>query len=101
MICRAGASTISELTALGVPAIIVPSPNVTNHHQEKNAQVLADHGAALMILEPECSGERLLRETLAILSDAPRRQAMSRSMAELGVPDANQRIYDTVMALVR
>ena len=48
-----------------------------------------------------CSGERLLRETLAILSDAPRRQAMSRSMAELGVPDANQRIYDTVMALVR
>ncbi len=101
VICRAGASTISELTALGVPAIIVPSPNVTNHHQEKNAQVLADHGAALMILEPECSGERLLRETLAILSDAPRRQAMSRSMAELGVPDANQRIYDTVMALVR
>lgn len=100
VICRAGASTISELTALGVPAIIVPSPNVTNHHQERNAQVLADHGGALMIPEPACSGERLLEETLSILSDAARRQEMGRRMAALGVPDANQRIYDTVMALL-
>ena len=45
VICRAGASTLSELTALGVPAILVPSPNVTNHHQEKNAAVLGGRGA--------------------------------------------------------
>ena len=100
VICRAGASTISELTALGVPAIIVPSPNVTNHHQEKNAQVLADHGAALMILEPDCSGERLFRETEAILADGKRREEMSRNMAALGAPDAGNRIYETVMGLL-
>ena len=46
VICRAGASTISELTALGVPALMVPSPNVTNNHQEKNARVLEEHGGA-------------------------------------------------------
>ena len=51
VICRAGASTISELTALGVPAIIVPSPNVTHNHQEHNAQVLSHAGGAVLILE--------------------------------------------------
>ena len=56
VICRAGASTISELTALGVPAIIVPSPNVANNHQEHNARVLADVGGAVMLLEKDCSG---------------------------------------------
>ena len=101
VICRAGASTISELTALGVPAIIVPSPNVTNHHQEKNAQVLADHGAARMILEPACSGERLFRETAEILSDGGLRAEMGKNMASLGVPDAGERIYKTLMGLLR
>ena len=101
VICRAGASTISELTALGVPAIIVPSPNVTNHHQEKNAQVLADHGAARMILEPACSGERLFRETAEILSDGGLRAEMGKNMAALGIPDAGERIYKTVTALLR
>ena len=101
VICRAGASTISELTALGVPAIIVPSPNVTNHHQEKNAQVLAGHGAARMILEPACSGERLFRETAEILSDGGLRAEMGKNMASLGVPDAGERIYRTLMGLLR
>ena len=101
VICRAGASTISELTALGVPAIIVPSPNVTNHHQEKNARVLADHGAARMLLEPECSGERLFRETEEVLSDGGLREEMGKNMASLGVPDAGERIYEALMALLR
>ena len=101
VICRAGASTISELTALGVPAIIVPSPNVTNHHQEKNARVLADHGAARMIPESECSGERLFQETEEILADGKLREGMSRKMAALGVPDAGERIYEAVTALLR
>ena len=101
VICRAGASTISELTALGTAAIIVPSPNVTNNHQEKNARVLSDHGAARLILEGESSGERLLKETLEILSDEALRRRMEANMAALGVPDANERIYDTVMELLR
>ena len=53
VICRAGASTISEITALGVPAIIVPSPNVTHNHQEYNARVLSDGGGAVLVLERE------------------------------------------------
>ena len=101
VICRAGASTISELTALGAAAIIVPSPNVTNHHQERNAQVLADHGGALMLPEEEATPERMLRETEAILRDEARRQTMEQNMAALGVRDANERIYQTVVGLIR
>ena len=59
VICRAGASTISELTAIAKPCILVPSPNVTNNHQEKNARVLEQHGAAVVLLEPEIDGKRL------------------------------------------
>ena len=100
VICRAGASTISELTALGVPAIIVPSPNVTNNHQEKNARVLSDHGAALLLLERDSSGQRLFQETEEILSDGARREEMGKNMASLGIPDAGERIYETVTALL-
>ena len=101
VICRAGASTISELTALGTAAIIVPSPNVTNHHQERNAQVLADHGAALMLMEGEATAERMLQEAEAILADDARRRGMEENMTALGFRDANERIYQTVVGLVR
>ena len=101
VICRAGASTISELTALGVPAIIIPSPNVANNHQEANARVLADAGGAVMVLERDSSGEKLYRLAGDILADVPRRKAMGQKMAALGSIDAAERIYDAVMALCR
>lgn len=101
VICRAGASTISELTALGVPSIIVPSPNVTHNHQEHNARVLSDAGGAVLILEKDSSGRLLYDTARAILSDAGRRQAMSAAMASLGVIDAAEKIYEAVMSLVR
>ena len=62
VICRAGASTLSELTALGVPAILVPSPNVTNHHQEKNAAVLGEHGAALQFARQKGANDSEIKE---------------------------------------
>ena len=101
VICRAGASTISELTALGVPSIIVPSPNVTHNHQEHNARVLSDAGGAVLILEKDSSGRLLYDTARAILSDDGRRQAMSAAMASLGVIDAAEKIYEAVMSLVR
>ena len=101
VICRAGASTISELTALGVPAIIIPSPNVANNHQEANARVLADAGGAVMVLERDSSGEKLYRLARDILADVPRRKAMGQKMAALGSIEAAERIYDAVMALCR
>ena len=101
VICRAGASTVSEITALAVPTIIVPSPYVTNNHQEKNARILEKHGGARLLLEQECTGESLYRAAREILDDPERRLAMSRGMGSLGILDATERIYDTVMALVK
>ena len=99
VICRAGASTISELTALGEPAIIVPSPNVVHNHQERNAKVLADAGGAVMILEKASSGELLYKTACSILKDQNRRRQMSVAMASLGSIDAAENIYSAVMAL--
>ena len=101
VICRAGASTISELTALGVPAVIIPSPNVTHNHQESNARVLADAGGAVMILEKDSSGQSLYDTACDILRDEARRKAMSAAMSSLGTIDAAEKILDAVMALVR
>ena len=101
VICRAGASTISELTALGMPAIMVPSPYVTNNHQEKNARLLEAHGGAEVLLESEASGEALYRAAADILRSPDRQAQMKQGMAQLGIPDAAERIYKTVMALVR
>ena len=101
VICRAGASTISELTALGVPALIVPSPYVTNNHQEKNARVLEEAGGAVLLLEQECSGQLLFRTACELLRDADRRADMERAMASLGIRDATERIYQTILEITK
>ena len=101
VICRAGASTISELTALGVPALIVPSPYVTNNHQEKNARVLEEAGGAAVLLEKDSSGQALFQAACAILHDEPRRLEMEKAMASLGIRDATERIYQTVLEICR
>lgn len=101
VICRAGASTISELTALGVPALIVPSPYVTNNHQEKNARVLEEAGGASVLLEKDSSGQALFQAACAILHDEPRRINMEKAMGALGIRDATERIYQTVLEICR
>ncbi len=100
VLCRAGASTISELTALGVPALIVPSPYVTNNHQEKNARVLEKAGGACVVLESEANGPTLFQKSCDILHDKTRRAEMSSAMEALGIPDATERIYTTVLELL-
>ena len=99
VLCRAGASTISELTALGVPAVIVPSPYVTNNHQEKNARVLEQAGAAAVVLEKDSSGQALFQTACGILHQASRRWAMEEAMASLGIRDAAERIYQTILEI--
>lgn len=99
VISRAGASTISELTALGVPAIIVPSPNVANNHQEHNARVLSNAGGAQLILEKDCTGARLYDTACAILGDKTRCAAMRDAMGALGSIDASEKIYRAIMTL--
>lgn len=99
VICRAGASTISELTALGVPALIVPSPYVTNNHQEKNARALEAAGGAVVLTERECSGQSLFQAACGILRDGEKRANMEKAMASLGILDATERIYQVICEL--
>lgn len=101
VLCRGGASTLSELTALGRAAIIVPSPNVTNDHQGKNAQVLAAAGAATVISEPQASGATLYQETSLLLQETAKRKQMEKAMSALGKPDAAEQIYKALLKLLQ
>ena len=101
VICRAGASTIGELTALGKPAILVPSPFVAANHQYKNAKVLADRGGVELIEEKDCTGESLYCLALDLLADGSRRAAMGKALKELASPRAAQDIYENLMSLVK
>lgn len=101
VICRAGASTLAELSAVGKPAILVPSPNVTADHQTKNARVLSDHGGAVLMPEDECSGEKLYCQASAILRDQDRREEMIRALKEQSVSDSSEQIYRVLTGLLK
>lgn len=100
VLCRAGASTISELTATGKPAILVPSPNVTANHQFKNAKVLADRGGAALIEEKDCTGRKLYGEVTRLLADGVGRERMRQAQLSLSVPTAAEDIYQTLVRLM-
>ena len=99
VLCRAGASTLAELTAMGKPAVLVPSPNVTNNHQEKNARVLEAAGGAKVLLETEFTADSLLGLVSELLHHPEQLEVMSEEMRSLGVPDATDRIADMVLKL--
>lgn len=101
VICRAGASTIGELTALGKPAILVPSPFVAANHQFKNAKVLADRGGVELMEEKDCTGADLYRTALELLADGNRRAAMGKALRGLAAPHAAQDIYKNLIALIK
>lgn len=101
VLCRAGASTLAELSSMGKPALIVPSPNVTNHHQEKNARLVERAGGARVLLEGEFDAGSFLTEIRNLLSDAAGLQNMSESMRGLSVPDALEQIVDAVLEYAR
>ena len=99
VICRAGAATIAEVAAAGKPAIFVPSPNVTDNHQEKNARIVEQHGGALVLRETECDGDSLYKAASSMLSDPEKLQSMGRAVQELAVPDSAQRILQIITEL--
>lgn len=100
VLSRAGASTISEISAIAKPSILVPSPNVTANHQEKNARVLSDQGGAVLMLEPECSGDRLYEQVSSMLAHPTQLSQMRQSLSRLSVTDANERIYQVLKGLI-
>lgn len=98
---RAGASFLAEITALGLPSILIPSPYVTNNHQEKNARWLEEQGAGMVILESELTGNKLLQTIDQILSKPQERERMSIAAKKLGKPEAATLIYEQLKAITR
>ena len=94
IISRAGASSCNEIAASGTPAILIPSPNVTDNHQEKNARVLADRGGAVLLLEKDCTAQTLYDTVKALLADQKRRDTMSIVLRHDVILDSAERICD-------
>ena len=101
IISRAGASTCNEIGASGTPSILIPSPNVTNNHQEKNARILEGHGAAIVITEDQCSGKVLYSTVQQLLEDHDRRKAMSAAVRDMVVLDSAERICHLIEHLAQ
>lgn len=101
VVCRAGATTLAELTVCKKPSILVPFPAAADNHQVKNARSLVDAGAAVMIEERDLTGELLASEIRAILRSPGRREQMARAAGRLGAPAAAREITDVCAELVR
>ncbi|MCL6572847.1 MAG: undecaprenyldiphospho-muramoylpentapeptide beta-N-acetylglucosaminyltransferase [Bacillus sp. (in: Bacteria)] len=100
VVSRAGATTLAELTSLGIPSILIPSPYVTNNHQEKNARSLSDHGAAELLLEKDLNNKSLVNHIDRILMNQEKLKEMKRKAKKIGVPDAASRLYSLMGQLV-
>lgn len=101
VVCRAGATTLAEITAIGKTAILIPFPHATSNHQEFNARKLEDMGAVKMILDRDLNGKILADAIKALYADEMTRKAMQRSAAAFGRIDAAEKIVDIAMSLVK
>ena len=99
VISRAGASTCNEIAAAGVPCILIPSPNVTANHQEKNARALEEQGAAAVILEENCTAQAVMDKIRQLLEDRNAYNKMHDALLEIAVPDSAQRMCDIMEEL--
>lgn len=95
VISRAGAASISELQALGKPAILVPSPNVAEDHQTHNARALSDFGAAVLVTDAEAR-EKLVATAIELIDDPRRLEDISRKIIPMGISDSAVRIVTEV-----
>ena len=100
VVCRAGATTLAELTVCKKPSILIPFPAAADNHQVMNAKSLVDAGAAVMIEERNLTGELLANEIRGILTHPERRDAMARAAGGLGSPQAASEIADVCTQLV-
>lgn len=101
VMCRGGAGTLSEISARGIPAIIVPSPNVTDNHQFKNATELEKVGGAVVIEECRVTPRLLFDTVRELLADKEKREEMSKRLIGNAVLDASERIYSEMMNLIK
>ena len=101
VVCRAGAMTLSEIAAMHKASVIIPSPNVTNNHQYKNAKVLADKDAAFLIEEKDLTGELLCKKVKEYAENEILRLQTEENIKQFAVYDTLDRIYDIVRTLVK
>ncbi|MGA2208048.1 MAG: UDP-N-acetylglucosamine--N-acetylmuramyl-(pentapeptide) pyrophosphoryl-undecaprenol N-acetylglucosamine transferase [Acidimicrobiales bacterium] len=92
VVARAGASTVAELAAIGIPSVLVPLPGSPSDHQTKNARTFADAGAAVMVADADCTGDRLSEVVGPLLAEAEVRAAMAQAAAGLGYRDAADQV---------
>jgi UDP-N-acetylglucosamine--N-acetylmuramyl-(pentapeptide) pyrophosphoryl-undecaprenol N-acetylglucosamine transferase len=99
IIGRAGSATCNEIAASGTPCILIPSPNVTDNHQEKNALALANQGGAVMIRESECTPQRLFDEISALLADKTRYNKMRQAQQNMVILDSAERLCSIILQM--
>ncbi|KAF1708966.1 undecaprenyldiphospho-muramoylpentapeptide beta-N-acetylglucosaminyltransferase [Pseudoxanthomonas kalamensis DSM 18571] len=97
VVCRAGASTLAELCAAGVGSVLVPLPTAVDDHQTRNAEYLAEHGAAILLKQDERFETNLQAALAELLSDPARRLAMADAARRLARTDAAERIADIIL----
>lgn len=100
-ICRAGAMTVSELSAAGLPAILIPFPYAIDDHQTQNARYLADAGAAVLLPQTELTPERLAAEIQAVFADPERPRAMAEHAMALAKPEATRTVADICLECLK
>jgi UDP-N-acetylglucosamine--N-acetylmuramyl-(pentapeptide) pyrophosphoryl-undecaprenol N-acetylglucosamine transferase len=101
VVCRAGATTLAEITAAGKAAILIPLPTATDDHQRKNAEALVVGGAAELLVQRDLTGRGLAERIVALAADRSRRERMAEAARALGRPDAAKVIVDRALALAK
>jgi UDP-N-acetylglucosamine--N-acetylmuramyl-(pentapeptide) pyrophosphoryl-undecaprenol N-acetylglucosamine transferase len=101
IVCRAGATTLAEITAAGKAAILIPLPTATDDHQRKNAEALGEVGAAQVLLQADATGSTLAGRILALAADPVARARLGQAARALARPDAARVIVDRALELVR
>ncbi len=101
IISRAGASSCNEIAASGTPCILIPSPNVTDNHQEKNARALCSTGGGIVMLEQDCTAKKLFEEIMGLLQDDARRSQMGKALQKMVVLDSAEQLCDIAAELAK
>ena len=101
VLCRAGSSTLAELTAVGLASVLVPSPNVTDNHQEGNARGLESVGAAVVVVEKDLDVAAVAEQVAALMADPTRLAAMGEAARGEARPDTVERVADLLEEVAR
>jgi UDP-N-acetylglucosamine--N-acetylmuramyl-(pentapeptide) pyrophosphoryl-undecaprenol N-acetylglucosamine transferase len=101
IVCRGGATTAAEITAVGLPSIIIPSPYVPNNHQVLNAKSLADSGAAIMIEERDMEANRLAKTISELIANPDHLKIMAERAKHLGKPEAANQMIDLMEEILK